>query len=82
MHQMLECLADNGFIPHGEDIEGEIVENLIEESVKGSELAEYLSKFSHKERITISDIVKDIEGSEGNLTHSETLFLVMNEFLK
>jgi spore maturation protein CgeB len=82
MHQMLEYLDDNGFFPHGEEIEGEIVENLIEESGKGNELAEYLSKFSHKERITLSDIVKDIEDSEGNLTHSETLFLVMNEFLK
>ncbi len=82
MQQMLDLLADSGFQPLSEDDDGESVEALIEEAGPGSELSEYLSRFMTKERITLSDIVKDIEESEGDLTRTEALMLTMNEFVK
>ncbi|MBI5057052.1 MAG: glycosyltransferase [Nitrospirae bacterium] len=82
MVEMLEYLADNGFTPALWEQEGEIVERLIEEAGRDTELGEYLSRFPSRERMTLSDIVKDIEESEGDLNIPETLFLTMNEFLK
>lgn len=82
MGEMLEYLADNGFAPALWEQEGEIVERLVEEAGLDTELGEYLSRFSARERLTLSDIVSDIEESEGDLNIPETLFLTMNEFLK
>jgi spore maturation protein CgeB len=82
MKDMLEFLADRGFQPGTGGEEGEILTELIAEAAGDSGLTEYLSRFSGKDRVTLSDIVKDIETSEGDLTESETLFLAMNEFLK
>jgi len=81
MGEMLEYLADNGFMPASWEQEGEIVERLVEEAGRDSELGEYLSRFPARERIALSDVVKDIEESEGALTRSETLFLAMKEFI-
>jgi spore maturation protein CgeB len=82
MGEMLEYLADNGFTPALWEQEGEIVEHLVEEAGPKSVLGEYLSRFPIRERITLSDIVRDIEESEGDLNIPETLFLMMSEFLK
>jgi spore maturation protein CgeB len=82
MVEMLEYLADNGFIPALLEQEGEIVERLVEEAGRDTVLGEYLSKFPARERMTLSDIVKEIEESEGDLNIPETLFLTMSEFLK
>lgn len=82
MGEMLEYLADNGFIPALLEQEGEIVERLVEEAGRDTVLGEYLSKFPARERMTLSDIVREIEESEGDLNISETLFLTMSEFLK
>lgn len=82
MGEMLECLADNGFVPALCEQEGETVERLVDEAGRDTGLGEYLSRFPARERITLSDIVKEIEESEGDLDIPETLFLTMNEFLK
>ncbi len=82
MGEMLEYLADNGFIPALWEQEGEIVERLVEEAGPDTGLGEYLSKFPARKRMTLSDIVKEIEESEGDLNIPETLFLTMSEFLK
>lgn len=82
MGEMLEYLADNGFTPALQKEEGEIVERLVAEAGQETELGKYLARFTARERITLSDIVRDIEESEGDLNIPETLFLTMNEFLK
>ncbi len=82
MGEMLGYLADNGFTPAFWEQDGELVERLVEEAGRDTGLGEYLSRFPARERITLSDIVKDIEESEGDLNIPETLFLTMNEFLK
>jgi len=82
MSEMLEYLTDNGFMPALWEQEGEVPKRLVEEAGQGTELAEYLSRFHARERITLSDIVREIEESEGDLNVPETLFLTMNEFLK
>ncbi|RJQ46077.1 MAG: glycosyltransferase [Nitrospiraceae bacterium] len=81
MHEMLEHLADRGFNP-GEENEGGSTCDLIERARGEGELVEYLSRYSGRDRITLADIVQDIENSEGDLTYPETVFLVMNEFVK
>ena len=82
MCEMLEYLSDNGFIPAFREQEGEVLKRLVEEAGQDSELGEYLSRFHAREKITLYDIVKEIEESEGDLNVPETLFLTMNEFLK
>jgi spore maturation protein CgeB len=82
MKDMLGFLADRDFQPGSGDGEGEVLTELIAEAAADRDLAEHLSRFSGKERITLTDIVQDIEASKGDLTKAETLFLVMNEFLK
>ena len=82
MGEMLEYLADNGFIPALWEQEGEIVERLVEEAGRDTGLGEYLSKLPARKRMTLSDIVREIEESEGDLNIPETLFLTMSEFLK
>lgn len=84
MKDMLDFLADRGFQPRAGDDAGETVPELIAEAEAAGdkELSEYLSRFSGRDRITLSDIVRDIETSEGDLVRSEAMFLAMNEFLK
>ncbi|MBI4847514.1 MAG: glycosyltransferase [Nitrospirae bacterium] len=82
MTEMLNLLTVSGFQPQAQSVEGEVVEALIGEAGADSELSKYLSRFSDRERITLYDIVKDIETNEGDLSRSETLLLVMNEFTK
>jgi hypothetical protein len=69
-------------LPALREQEGEILERLVEEAGRDTGLGEYLSRFQARERITLSDIVKEIEESEGDLNIPETLFLTMNQFLK
>ena len=58
------------------------MERLVEEAGRDTGLGEYLSKFPARKRMTLSDIVREIEESEGDLNIPETLFLTMSEFLK
>jgi spore maturation protein CgeB len=82
MKEMLEFLADNGFRRSVWSEEGEDVNSLVKESGDDTELAEYLSRFAEKGRITLSDIAEEITNGEGDISGTEALFLLMNEFVR
>lgn len=58
------------------------VEELIEEAGPGTELGKYLMKFKNQENFTLKDVVSDIEKGKGSLSKVESIFLVMNQFIK
>ncbi|MBI5409985.1 MAG: glycosyltransferase [Nitrospirae bacterium] len=82
MRELLEFLAACGYEPPVWKEEGESVHELIDEAGSEGELAEYLSKFAGKGRITLSDIIKEIENGEGDISRTESIFLLMNELVK
>jgi spore maturation protein CgeB len=63
------------------DEEGDCVEQMIHEAGRESELGAYLARFRERETITLSEIAEDIMGGEGDLSQTETVFLMMNEFV-
>lgn len=58
------------------------VEKLIEEAGPATELGKYLAKFKNQENFALKDIISDIEKGKGSLTKEESIFLIMNQFLK
>ncbi len=82
MNEMLGVIAEKGlkqplWIEDGEDVEG-----LIKESGADSELGKYLSRFSERRRISLSDITGEVSNGEGDISKTEALFLVMKEFVR
>ena len=82
MGEMLEVIAAKGLTQPLWPEEGEDVEGLIKESGSDSELGQYLSRFSDKRRITLSEITEEISGSEGEISKPEGIFMLMNEFVR
>jgi len=82
MEEILELIAAKGLSQPLWPDEGEDVEGLIKESGRDSELGKYLSSFAGKRRITLSDITAEISGSEGEITKTEGIFMLMNEFVR
>ncbi len=82
MQEMLEIIAGKGFENPLWPEEGEDVKRLIEESGEDSELGRYLSRFSGKGKITLSDITEAIAKEEGNISETEGLFMAMSEFIR
>jgi spore maturation protein CgeB len=82
MREMLEFLTDNGFRRPVWSEEGEDVNSMVKDSGDDTELAEYLSRFAEKGRITLSDIAEEITNGEGDISGTEALFLLMNEFVR
>jgi len=82
MQEMLEIIAGKGVGNPQWTEEGEEVRRLIEQSGKDSELGLYLSRFSEKQKITLSDISEAIAKEEGNISKTEAIFMAMNEFVR
>lgn len=81
MNEMLEVIAAKGLRQPLWQEEGEDVEGLLKEAGMDSELGKYLSRFPGKRRITLSDITAEISGSEGEISKTEGIFMLMNEFV-
>ncbi len=47
-----------------------------------TELGKYLAKFKNQKKFTLKDIVEDTEKGEGSLTKSESIFLIIHQFIK
>ena len=58
------------------------INKLIEEAGGETELGKYLMKFKDRENFSLKDIVEDIEKGKGSLTKEESIFLIMNQFVK
>jgi spore maturation protein CgeB len=82
MNEMLEVIAGRGIERPLWAEEGQVVEDLIKESGGDSEPGRYLSRFSGRERITLTEIVREISDSEGDISRTEAIFLMMNEFVR
>jgi spore maturation protein CgeB len=82
MEEMLEVIAEKGLSKPLWPEEGEDVEGLIQESAGDPELGQYLSRFSGKGRITLSDITAEISSSEGEISKTEGIFMLMKEFVR
>jgi len=59
-----------------------LVDQLVKEAGAETELGKYLVKFKNRENFTLKDIIKKIEKGEGSLTKVESIFLVINQFIK
>ncbi|RJR21626.1 MAG: hypothetical protein C4581_01930 [Nitrospiraceae bacterium] len=82
MAAMLEVIASKGLSRPLWPEQGENVEGLIEEAGRDSELGEYLSRFSGKKSITLSDVYEEISVSEGQISETEGIFMLMKEFAR
>lgn len=82
MEEMLEVIAEKGLSKPLWPEEGEDVEGLIQESAGDPELGQYLSRFSGKGRITLSDITAEISSSKGEISKTEGIFMLMKEFVR
>ncbi|MBI4683427.1 MAG: glycosyltransferase [Nitrospirae bacterium] len=81
MNNMLEIIGKGLKQPLWTN-EGEDVESLVKESGEGSDLGKYLSRFSERGKISLSDIAEEISNGEGDISKTEGLLLIMNEFVK
>ncbi len=81
MQEMLEFIVEKGYQPPVRSEEGEDVQSLIEEAGEDTGLGKYLSQFSKKGKVDIYDIAEKIKAGEGDISKTETLFLLMNEFV-
>lgn len=79
MEEMLDFLAMNGYAPPRWESEGEDVEGLIDRAGRDTEMGMYLSRFSERERITISDILDEIREGKGRLSEVERMFQLIKE---
>ena len=82
MRELLAVIAEKGLRKPLWPEEGEDVEGLMRESGMDSELGRYLTRFSGKGRITLSDITTEISASEGEISKTEGIFMLMNEFVR
>ena len=58
------------------------IDNLLAEAEGDADLAQLLGRFRDKGIVTLDDIIQDIQHREGELSRSESIFLLMNEFRK
>lgn len=56
------------------------IDNLLIEAENDDDLADLLTRFKNQGVVTLEDIVSDIQARPGELTRSETIFLLMHEF--
>lgn len=59
-----------------------VTDKLIEKAGPETELGKYLMKFKNKENLFLKDIIEDIEKGRGSLSREESIFLIMNQFIK
>tara|TARA_B100000315_G_scaffold255670_1_gene299640 strand:+ start:8220 stop:10028 length:1809 start_codon:yes stop_codon:yes gene_type:complete len=83
MREMLSVIFENK-IDRLRNLEkkGNHVDQLIKEAGSDTELGRYLAKFKNRDKFTLKDIIEDIEKGEGSLTKPESIFLVINQFIK
>ena len=80
MEDMLTFIVERGYEPPRWKTEREDVEMLIEEAGRDTEIGRYMSRFSGKTRITVSDITEEIIGGKGELSDIERIFMLIREF--
>lgn len=56
-------------------------DNLINNCSKDEECLNFLTKFRDYDRVSIKDIAEEIKKGKGDLSQSEKIFLMMNEFI-
>ncbi len=82
MKEMLEVIAARGLRQPRWLEEGDGLQGLIREAGSDAELGKYLSRFPGKRKITISDLTAEITGSEGEISKTEGILMLMNEFVR
>jgi len=82
MAEMLQVISAKGLSRPLWPEKGENVKDLIDEAGSDSELRAYLSRFSGKRSITLSDITEEIAVSEGEISKTEGIFMLMKEFTR
>ena len=82
-HRMLELLGviagrNSAWIPRGGGLP--TAEEIIRQEEPGSELTQVMQRFVGHGPLTLEDISTEIEKGEGELTRSEAMILLLNEF--
>ena len=81
MKEMLEYIAGKGYKPPVWTDGGENVDKLIEEADAETELGKYLSQFINRGKVGLDDITETIKNGEGDLSRTESMFLLMDKFI-
>ncbi len=83
MREMLSVIFENKIDTlHDFGKKGNPVDLLIKEAGTETELGKYLAKFKNRENFSLRNIIEDIEKGEGSLTEIESIFLIINQFIK
>jgi spore maturation protein CgeB len=83
MEEMLNFILNKGYEPPlWPNQEMDNVADIIKEAGENTELGNYLSRFSDKENISLSDIIKEIRNGNGRLSEVEKVFMLAEEFEK
>ncbi len=83
MREMLSIIFENNIDTlHNLGKKEHHVDQLIKEAGSETELGRYLAKFKNREKFSLRDIIEDIEKGEGSLTKPESIFLIINQFIK
>jgi spore maturation protein CgeB len=83
MMEMLSVIFEHKIdVLHDICTKGNQVDQLIEEAGEETELGKYLTKFKKRKIFSLKDIMEDIGKGEGSLTKAESIFLIINQFIK
>lgn len=87
MEEMLNFILSRDYEPPSwPDPEMDNMTDIIKEAGENTELGKYLSRFSarfsDKENISLSDIIKEIRNGDGRLSEIEKVFMLAEEFEK
>ncbi len=80
MQEMLEVIVADDYEPACWADNRELVQDLITEADAETEVGRYLSQFNEHEHIALSDIIEKISNEDGDLSRTESIFMMMNEF--
>jgi spore maturation protein CgeB len=82
MRQMLETMADQGFLPAEHVSDGMDVDALIREAGADTELGRFLSRFAGREDLSFEEITGSIQEGEGELSDTEKIIMIMREAVR
>jgi spore maturation protein CgeB len=83
MEEMLNFILNKGYEPPlWPNQEMDNVADIIKEAGENTELGKYLSRFSDKENISLSDVIEEIKNGDGRLSEVEKVFMLAKEFEK
>ena len=81
MEEMMGFLIERGFQGSSPLPGSYRVKDLLKEAGEGTELKNYLLRFANRRSIDLSDIIEEIGRGSGDITSTESIFIMMNEFL-